>query len=77
MTARAQRAAEVLRSLGWDVDYAEHSRKPCPHCAENLTTNVRFCSNCGARAPATFSATVIDDLEAAIQAALGEQRIIP
>lgn len=40
MTARAQRAAEVLRARGWDVDECEddngQSYKPCLHCDESL-----------------------------------------
>lgn len=81
MTARAQRAAEVLRARGWDVDEYENgevqSFKPCMHCAESLPITARYCSNCGARTPGSFAECSIDDLEAAIQAALGEQRIIP
>lgn len=81
MTARAQRAAEVLRARGWDVDecddYNGQSYKPCLHCDERLPITARYCSNCGAKTPVYFSELSIDDLEAAIQAALGEQRITP
>jgi predicted amidophosphoribosyltransferase len=69
MSARAQRAAEVLRQKGWSID-GPHREQNCPQCRSTMPREANYCQQCGTPVPACDDS--IADIEAAIAAALGE-----
>jgi uncharacterized Zn finger protein (UPF0148 family) len=69
MTTRAERAAQELARRGWEM--CDELKKNCPTCGTtSLYHGARFCPQCGAKVPAIFDSSVMDDLEAALVAAL-------
>jgi uncharacterized OB-fold protein len=75
MTERAKRAANELARRGWQVDIDDAGiglDKDCPQCGHSMRSTARYCENCGTRAIGEVSTTSLDDIEAAIAAALEE-----
>ena len=75
MTERAKRACEELRKRGWQIDDTSDDVKlarECHVCRTQLLNESRFCHRCGSKVSETFDSSSIDDLEAAIAAALQE-----
>jgi len=74
MTERAKRAAEELKRRGWQVDTWNLSEidKTCNQCGYQIRADSRFCQNCGTRVVGDVSAGSLEDIEAAIAAALGD-----
>jgi len=75
MSERAKKAAEVLRQLGWQIDRPDDDGeldKECHQCGYQMRNDSRFCQNCGTKVVHGVAQSAIDDLEAAIVAALEE-----
>jgi hypothetical protein len=70
MTERAERAVAALQSLGWDC--RDDSTKSCRKCDYPVERERRYCPRCGAEAPPYPAQEAVDDLEAAVAAALGD-----
>jgi len=69
-TERAKRAAVVLAERGWSV--AENDGVSCHKCGADLMCNARYCYQCGEPVH-NFTCSTLDDLEAAIAAAVDPQ----
>ena len=74
MTERAKRAAEELKRRGWQIDTSDDIEldKECQQCGYQMRADSRFCQNCGTRVVGDVSAGSLEDIEAAIAAALGD-----
>lgn len=72
MTDRAKRAAEELKRRGWQMDKSDDSEldKECQQCGYQMRADSRFCQNCGTRVVAGVAESSLDDIEAAIAAAV-------
>jgi predicted amidophosphoribosyltransferase len=70
MTERAKRAVAMLQNLGWDC--RDDGDKSCRQCSASVSRQWNYCPNCGAGAHAVPPQAAVDDLEAAVAAALGE-----
>ena len=68
MTERAKKVAEELEKRGWSM--RDDNTKECYVCGYELGLGIRYCPQCGTKKLATFDATTIEDLEAAIAAAM-------
>lgn len=68
MTERAKRAMEELKRRGWGMrdDYEKH----CNVCDYLVSSSFKYCPQCGNEMPANWSAETIEDIEAAIAAAV-------
>jgi hypothetical protein len=66
-TERAKRAAAVLAERGWSV--TENDGVSCHKCGAELMRDARYCYQCGEPAR-NFARGTLDDLEAAIEAAV-------
>lgn len=74
MTERAKRAAQELMRRGWQIDTSDDSEldKECTQCGYQMRADSRFCQQCGTRVVTDASESSLDDIEAAIAAALKE-----
>ena len=72
MTERAKRAAEELIRRGWQIDTSDDSEldKQCLQCGYQMRSDSRFCQNCGTRVEHAPAESSLEDIEAAIAAAL-------
>ncbi len=72
MTERAKRAASELIRRGWQVDTSEDSEldRQCQQCGQQISADARFCQHCGTRVTHSVAQSSLDDIEAAIAAAL-------
>ena len=73
MTERAMRAAKELMRRGWQIDTGDDSTldKECTKCGFQMRADSRFCQNCGTQVTVSASESALDDIEAAIAAAVG------
>jgi hypothetical protein len=60
----------MLQNLGWDC--RDDGDKSCRQCSASVSRQWNYCPNCGAGAHAVPPQAAVDDLEAAVAAALGE-----
>jgi len=78
MTQRAMRAAEVLRRRGWQMDSDDsvyRLDKGCVACGHLMPADSRYCPQCGTPVLDGFASSSLEDIEAAICAAVdGEQQ---
>ena len=70
MTKRAELAAAELARRGWDVGEST-GLMHCPRCKSEVHARDNYCLTCGERLPGVFGQSPLDDIEAAIVAALG------
>lgn len=73
MTERAKRAAEELKRRGWQVDEIDEDGKldkECQQCGYQIRADSRFCQNCGTRVVVGTAEGSLEDIEAAIAAAV-------
>ena len=71
MTKRAEFAAAELARRGWMIDTSEQAVLCCPRCFTKVKPSHSFCYSCGERLPDLFKQSSLDDIEAAIVAAVG------
>ena len=71
MTKRAELAAAELARRGWVVESDERAVLYCPRCSTEVSSSHSFCFSCGERLPDVFGQSSLDDIEAAIAAAMG------
>lgn len=79
MSERAKRAAEELSRRGWQIDTSDDSEldKACHQCGYQMRSDSRFCQNCGTRILTGIAQGSLDDLEAAIVAAVDLPTVTP
>jgi len=70
MTKRAELAAAELARRGWMIDSSEQAVLYCPRCSTEVKPAHSFCYACGERLPDVFGQSSLDDIEAAIVAAM-------
>lgn len=75
MTSRAKRAAEELIRRGWQIDTSDDPEldKQCANCGYQMRYDSRFCQQCGKRVEVGIAETSLQDLEAAIAAAISTE----
>lgn len=71
MTDRAKRAAQVLESYGWQLDDT-YIQKTCATCGHYENEPGNYCRQCGHKLPVHYGGSTLDEIEAAIAAALQE-----
>ena len=73
MTDRAKRAAAELLRRGWMMDLEdEELDRQCQQCGFQMRHDARFCQQCGTKVELTVASGGLEDLEAAIDAAMGQ-----
>lgn len=70
MTKRAELAAAELARRGWDVGESTELMH-CPRCMGEVHARHNYCATCGEKLPGVYGQTSLDDIEAAIAAAVG------
>jgi uncharacterized paraquat-inducible protein A len=70
MTKRAELAAAELARRGWDVGESP-GLTHCHNCKCEVHARDNYCAVCGEKLPAVFGQSSLDDIEAAIVAAVG------
>lgn len=68
MTERAKRAVAELERRGWSL--SDEYSKDCIKCGGEMPAGSRYCAQCGEKAALNFDATTLEDIEAAIAAAV-------
>ena len=69
MTKRAELAAAELARRGWDI--SENSDTHCNTCGRLHKHSDNYCPACGTKRATPPNASALDDIEAAIVAAMG------
>ena len=69
MTKRAELAAEELARRGWDL--SENSDTFCTVCRRVHKHTDNYCPACGTKRGTSANSSALDDIEAAIAAAVG------
>jgi len=72
MTKRAELAAAELARRGWDVGEST-AYKTCMQCKHEADGGDNYCAVCGEKLPTVWGKSSLDDIEAAIVAALGDE----
>ena len=72
MTKRAELAAAELARRGWMIESSEPAVLYCPRCSTEVSSSHSFCFSCGERLPDVFGQSSLDDIEAAIAAAIAD-----
>lgn len=72
MSERAKRAADELKARGWSIDH-DGLTVECTRCGSDIGGGMNYCPQCGEKCPSHHDAGPLDDLEAAIVAACGEE----
>jgi rRNA maturation endonuclease Nob1 len=75
MTKRAELAAAELARRGWEIDGSEtvEAMKDCAKCGAEIDIEHKYCPHCGEKSHVlvAFAQSSLDDIEAAIVAAMG------